>query len=47
MGAPIASHNESKRQIWEKDFSPPDSVFVALSPLPLWASSGWTYQLLA
>ena len=28
IGAPIASHRESKKQICEKDFSPPDKVLV-------------------
>lgn len=28
MGAPIASQRDSKRQMVEKDFSPPESVLV-------------------
>jgi hypothetical protein len=28
MGEPMASHSERRRQIVEKDFSPPERVFV-------------------
>lgn len=41
IGAPIASHRESRRQIVEKDFSPPERVLV-WRPWPVLVSSGST-----
>ena len=40
-GAPIASHSDKRRQMVEKDFSPPDRVFASL-PLPTFVGSGST-----
>lgn len=40
-GAPMASHNDSRRQIVENDFSPPDNVFAS-RPLPTLVASGST-----
>lgn len=39
----MASHRESRRQIVEKDFSPPERVFV-WRPWPVLVSSGSTYD---
>jgi hypothetical protein len=41
IGDPIASHSDSNKQIWEKDFSPPDSVF-APRPSLVFVMSGST-----
>lgn len=41
IGDPIASHRDSKRQICENDFSPPESVFAPL-PRPTLVMSGST-----
>lgn len=42
MGAPIASQRDSKRQMVEKDFSPPESVFVWRPWPPVLEMSGST-----
>jgi hypothetical protein len=41
IGEPIASQSDKSKQIVEKDFSPPDNVFV-WRPFPLLVSSGST-----
>ena len=40
-GAPMASHSDRRRQMVEKDFSPPDRVFAS-RPLPTLVGSGST-----
>lgn len=42
MGAPIASQRDSKRQMVEKDFSPPESVLVWRPWPPVLEMSGST-----
>lgn len=42
IGAPMASHIERRRQMVEKDFSPPESPCVVLPLLPFLVSSGST-----
>ena len=44
IGDPIASQSERSRQMVEKDFSPPDKVFVC-RPCPDFVSSGSTCYL--
>lgn len=43
MGEPIASQSESRRQIVENDFSPPESVFGPLFPVS--SPPGWTSMM--
>jgi len=45
MGDPMASQSDSKRQICEKDFSPPERVFVPRPVLSL-VMSGSTFKSL-